>query len=114
MSAARKLVAQARAAGYRAPLLTVDSAVRSKRERELRHGIALPTRNSPSPRCSAPPAPGLDLALPDLAPWGSPTCAMHGPTSRRRLTQMFDGTVSWADLDWIRQEWTAPSPSRGL
>ena len=41
-SAARKLVAQARAAGYRALLLTVDTSVRSNRERELRNGIVLP------------------------------------------------------------------------
>ena len=42
-AAARKLVAQARAAGYQALLLTADTSVRSKRERELRHGIVLPT-----------------------------------------------------------------------
>jgi L-lactate dehydrogenase (cytochrome) len=39
---------------------------------------------------------------------------MNGPTSRQRLAQMFDGTVSWADLDWIRQEWDGPIALKGV
>jgi L-lactate dehydrogenase (cytochrome) len=39
---------------------------------------------------------------------------MNGPTSRQRLTQMFDGTVGWADLDWIRQEWDGPIALKGV
>ena len=114
-SAARELVAQARAAGYRALLLTVDTAVRSKRERELRHGIALPT-----PELTLRTV--LDGARHPAWAWhfltspalGFPNLAMHGPTSRQRLTQMFDGTVSWADLDWIRQEWDGPIALKGV
>lgn len=114
-SAARKLVAQARAAGYRALLLTVDTAVRSKRERELRHGLALP-----SPELALGTV--LDAARHPAWAWhfltspalGFPNLAMHGPTSRQQLTQMFDGTVGWADLDWIRQEWDGPIALKGV
>ncbi len=72
-SAARKLVAQARAAGYRALLLTVDTSVRSNRERELRHGIVLPnpelTLRTVAQRR---PSPGLGLALPVVTGPGLP------------------------------------------
>src|SRR5215469_1681443 len=42
-SVAREVMARARAAGYRALLLSADTTVRSRRHRELRRGIELPT-----------------------------------------------------------------------
>jgi L-lactate dehydrogenase (cytochrome) len=27
---------------------------------------------------------------------------------------MFDGTVSWKDLDWIREEWDGPIAVKGV
>jgi len=39
---------------------------------------------------------------------------MHGPTSRERMREMFDGTVSWRDLDWIRREWDGPIAVKGV
>ncbi len=114
-SAARKLVTQARAAGYRALLLTADTAVRSKRERELRHGIVLPNpeltlRTVVNGACH-PAWAWHFLTSPAL---GFPNLSMNGPTSRQRLSQMFDGTVDWADLDWIRQEWDGPIALKGV
>ena len=114
-AAARKLVAQARAAGYQALLLTVDSAVRSKRERELRHGIVLPT-----PELTLGTV--LDGARHPAWAWnfltspalGFPNLSMHGPTSRQQLRQMFDGTVGWPDLGWIREEWDGPLALKGV
>jgi isopentenyl diphosphate isomerase/L-lactate dehydrogenase-like FMN-dependent dehydrogenase len=39
---------------------------------------------------------------------------MHGPTSRQQMKQMFDGTVSWADLDWLRDVWDGPIAVKGV
>ncbi len=114
-SAARKLVAQARAAGYRALLLTVDTSVRSKRERELRHGIVLPapelTLGTVVDGARHPGWAWHFLTSPAL---GFPSLSMDGPTSRQRLAEMFDGTVGWPDLDWIRQEWDGPIALKGV
>jgi L-lactate dehydrogenase (cytochrome) len=114
-SAARKLVTQARAAGYRALLLTADTAVRSKRERELRHGIVLPnpelTLRTVVNGARHPGWAWHFLTSPAL---GFPNLSMNGPTSRQRLVQMFDGTVDWADLEWIRQEWDGPIALKGV
>ena len=114
-SAARKLVAQARAAGYQALLLTVDTSVRSKRERELRHGIVLPapelTLGTVIDGARHPGWAWHFLTSPAL---GFPSLSMDGPTSRQRLAEMFDGTVGWPDLDWIRQEWDGPIALKGV
>ncbi len=48
-SVAKDLLARAKAAGYRALLLSADTTVRSERDRELHRGIELPT-----PELSAP------------------------------------------------------------
>jgi L-lactate dehydrogenase (cytochrome) len=114
-SAARKLIAQARAAGYRALLLTVDTSVRSKRERELRHGIVLPTPEltlgTVVNGARHPAWAWHFLTSPAL---GFPNLSMNGPTSRQRLAEMFDGTVGWPDLEWIRQEWDGPIALKGV
>jgi L-lactate dehydrogenase (cytochrome) len=114
-SAARKLVAQARAAGYRALLLTADTSVRSNRERELRHGIVLPnpelTLRTVANGALHPAWAWHFLTSPAL---GFPNLSASGLTSRQRLAEMFDGTVGWPDLDWIRQEWDGPIALKGV
>ncbi|HTX62147.1 MAG TPA: alpha-hydroxy acid oxidase [Acidimicrobiales bacterium] len=112
---ARELVGRARDAGYRALLLSVDTAVRSERDRELHRGVELPT-----PELTLRTL--LDGARHPRWSWhfltspavGFPNLSMHGPTSRERLEQMFDGTVSWDDLDWIRAEWSGPIALKGV
>jgi L-lactate dehydrogenase (cytochrome) len=114
-SAARKLIAQARTAGYRALLLTVDTSVRSNRERELRHGIVLPnpelTLRTVANGALHPAWAWHFLTSPAL---GFPNLSTSGLTSRQRLAEMFDGTVGWPDLDWIRQEWDGPIALKGV
>lgn len=114
-SDAKELLRRAKRAGYRALLLSIDCTVRSERDRELHRGIALPT-------------PKLDLKTlldgaihPDWS-WhfltspaiGFPNLSMSGPSSREKLEQMFDGTLSWEDLEWIRQEWDGPIALKGV
>ncbi len=111
----KEAVARARAAGFRALLLTVDTTVRSRRERELRAGVNLPT-----------PHLGLrtvaEGALHPRWAWrfltseaiGFPNLGVSPAASRARLDHMFDGTVSWADLDWIRDAWDGPVALKGI
>jgi L-lactate dehydrogenase (cytochrome) len=114
-SVARDLVARAKAAGYRALLLSADTTVRSERDRELHRGIELPT-----PELTVSTL--LDGARHPAWSWnfltspaiGFPNLSMHGPTSRERMEEMFDGTVTWRDLDWIRQEWDGPIAVKGV
>jgi len=114
-SIAKDLLARAKAAGYRALLLSADTTVRSERDRELRRGIKLPT-----PELSLRTV--LDGARHPNWAWhfltspapAFPNLSMHGPTSRQQMKEMFDVTVSWADLDWLRDAWDGPIAVKGV
>jgi L-lactate dehydrogenase (cytochrome) len=112
---AREAVARARDAGFSALLYSIDTSVRSKREREKRAGLELPTPNL-SLRTF------LEGAL--HPGWGwhfltSPTISFPniGPPdhrSRDKITDMFDGTIGWEDLDWIRRMWDGKILLKGV
>jgi L-lactate dehydrogenase (cytochrome) len=114
-SVAKDLLARSKAAGYRALLLSADTTVRSERDRELHRGIELP-----SPELTIRTV--LDGARHPAWAWqfltspapGFPNLSMHGPTSRQQMKEMFDGTVSWQDLDWLRDAWDGPIAVKGV
>jgi L-lactate dehydrogenase (cytochrome) len=107
---AREAVLRARAAGYRALLLSVDTAVRSKREREEHTGLSLP-RPQLTLKAFA------DGALHPRWAWHfltSPAISFPNIGSRERVAELFDGTVRWEDLDWIRDVWEGPIALKGV
>lgn len=114
-SVARDLLKRARDAGYRALLLSADTSVRSQRDRELHQGIELPvpdlTLRALLDGVRHPSWSYRFLTSPAI---GFPNLSMRGPTSRERLGEMFDGTVSWHDLEWIRREWKGPVALKGV
>ena len=113
----RNLIQRAQQAGYEALVVTVDCSVRSKREREMRAGVTLPT-----PRLTARsivegarhPAwawhflSGERLAFPNLDVGGNSRGSMQ------ELGRLFDGSLTWDDLDWIRHSWRGPLVLKGL
>lgn len=86
---ARKLIAEARRLGFKALVVTVDSAVIGKREADDRHkaeldhaaGIEIPQNANPDPSDEAP--------------------VLRGAHS---------STLDWDDLAWIKEEWQAAGP----
>ncbi|HET9893813.1 MAG TPA: alpha-hydroxy acid oxidase [Streptosporangiaceae bacterium] len=114
-SVAKDLLARAKAAGYRALLVSADTTVRSERDRELHRGIELP-----APRLNLRTV--LDGVRHPAWSWhfvtspapSFPNLSMHGPTSRAQMREMFDGTITWDDLEWIRQEWDGPIAVKGV
>ena len=114
-SEAREAVARARAAGFSALLFSIDTTVRSKREREKRAGLDLPR-----PHLSLPTL--LDGALHPNWSWhfltsdtiSFPNIGPPDHRSREKLPHMFDGSVRWDDLDWIRDLWDGPIVIKGV
>lgn len=114
----KDLINRARDAGYRALLLTVDTAVGSKRERELRSGIMLP---NPALRLSTLLEGALHpdwwwhflttdaVRFSNLTPNGSPASVGFA-----RMVKSFDGSLSWSDLEWIRDTWGGPLALKGI
>ncbi|MBO0747540.1 MAG: alpha-hydroxy-acid oxidizing protein [Acidimicrobiaceae bacterium] len=112
---AKEALARAKAAGFSAVLLSIDTSVRSKREREKRAGLDLP-----NPHLTARTY--LDGALHPSWSWhfltseqiSFPNIGPPDHRSREKLTEMFDGTVSWNDLDWIRDRWEGKILVKGV
>ena len=111
----KRAVGRARDAGYNALLFNIDTAVRSERDREKRAGLNLPRPHLPITTV-------LEGALHPAWAWNfltskSVSFPNIGPDDQRslpQLTDMFDGTTSWDDLDWIRQLWDGPIVLKGV
>src|SRR5579884_2992186 len=112
---AKEAVARARSAGFAALLISIDTAVRSKREREKRAGLELPVPNL-AMRTFLYGALHPDLSWHFLTTEtiSFPNIGPPDHRSREKLAHMFDGTVSWRDLDWIRELWEGPILLKGV
>jgi L-lactate dehydrogenase (cytochrome) len=96
-------------------LLSVDTTVRSERDRELHRGLVLPspelTFSTVVDGARHPRWAWHFLSSPAI---GFPNLSTNSATSRSRMEEMFDGTVSWRDLDWIRAAWPGPVALKGV
>src|SRR5215831_17778221 len=93
----KEAIARAKAAGFAALLFSIDTTVRSKREREKHTGLELPTRTSRCTRCS------------------KARCIRTGPGTSsppRRSASPTSGRPTSAPWTRSRPCSTAPSPGR--
>jgi L-lactate dehydrogenase (cytochrome) len=117
----RSFVERARAAGYRALLLTVDVPVISRRERDLRNGFTIPPRVTVRNALDTIRRVGwvrrvllgrrLTLANLVGAP-GAPRTdivTLAGVANRQ-----VDPSVAWGDLAWFRSLWSGPLLLKGV
>ena len=117
----REMVERAAAAGYEALMITVDTAVLGRRERDVRRGFSLP------------PKIGLDTLLDGMLhpawTWqfvrGEPIRFANvvgrdvgDGTSAVSLAQyvstQFDPSMSWDDVAWFRSVWDGPIIVKGI
>jgi L-lactate dehydrogenase (cytochrome) len=118
----KELIERARAAGYEALMLTVDTAVFGKRERDLRRGFVLP------------PSIGLDTVVDGILhpgwSWrfirsepirfanvvgrGGVQDGSDPVTLAEFIPTQFDPALSWADVEWIRSIWDGPIVVKGI
>lgn len=114
----RELLQRARAAGYRALVLTVDTAVTGLRVRDLHNGFTLPPRLTPAALADMALHPAWCLNLLRGEPITFANFANEVSSRSENIMQFaarqFDPTVDWADLDWLREEWPGPIIVKGL
>lgn len=112
---AREAVVRARDAGFSALLLSIDTNVRATRGREKHTGLDLPT-----PELSL--LTFLEGALHPSWAWhfltseeiSFPNIGPPDHRSRHKIKEMFDGSVTWEDLEWIREVWDGPIVLKGV
>ena len=118
-----EVVARAKAAGYRALIVTVDVPVGARRERDLRNGFTIPPR--PTWRHTG----DVLRHLPWVTRFGWDELFGHGLTmgnfggrasvTKRmafmdRVNQRFDPGMTWDDLERLRSEWGGPIVVKGI
>ncbi|MGH3629038.1 MAG: alpha-hydroxy acid oxidase, partial [Sciscionella sp.] len=113
-AAGRELIERAQAAGYEALVLTVDTPVAGARMRDVRNGLTIPPALTPSTVLDAALHPAWwfnllttePLAFASLHEW-------HG-TVADLVNSMFDPSVTFADVEWIRSVWRGPLLLKGI
>jgi L-lactate dehydrogenase (cytochrome)/(S)-mandelate dehydrogenase len=114
----RSFTERARAAGYKALILTIDNQVLGQRERDLANGFTIP------PRLTLRTALNLMRRLPwflKLARTRHMTMANYATDERRdllalarQMPDLLDPTMSWRDVDWLRSLWSGPLLLKGI
>ncbi len=117
----KELVDRAAAARYEALVLTVDTAVLGRRERDVRRGFALPPALGPRTF--------LDGALHPQWTWrflrsdpirfanvlGRDVGDAATPvTMSEYISTQFDPALAWADVEWLQAAWDGPIVLKGI
>ncbi|WP_116091034.1 L-lactate dehydrogenase [Sphingomonas crusticola] len=118
-----ELLARTAAAGVETLILTVDLIVHSPRRRDLRTGLTgqqgLAARMTRAVEIARHPAWAWDVGL-----WGRPhtlgnfaPCMPDGAGLAEFTAWVgrnFDASITWADLDWLRQHWHGRLAIKGI
>jgi L-lactate dehydrogenase (cytochrome)/glycolate oxidase len=108
------LVDRAARAGYDTLLVTVDVPVAGARLRDTRNGMTIPPTLTPRTVLDALPRPAWwwnflttePLAFASLSSWSGSVAEL--------IDTMFDPTVTYDDLAWIRRHWTGMLVVKGV
>ena len=119
---AEAAIARARAAGYRALVVTIDTSVAGMRERDLKNGVpqllggGILAKIPFLPQLLARPGwltafllDGGTPALPNVVTPGTGPMPLVDVT-----TALARGAVAWDDLQWLREAWGGPMVVKGV
>lgn len=116
-----EMVERAAAAGYEALLLTVDTAVLGRRERDLRNGFTLPPKLGPETLLDGILHPGwtLDFLRGEPIVFSNVVGREVGDGSSPvqladYINTQFDPNLGWADVEWLRGIWDGPLVLKGI
>lgn len=116
-----EMIERAAAARYEALVLTVDTAVFGRRERDVRRGFSLPPAIGPATVLDGLLHPAWTIGLlrnepirfanvigRDVGDGSSPV------TLADYINGQFDPSLSWADVDWLRSVWDGKVVVKGI
>lgn len=115
------LLERALAAGYSTIVVTVDTAVLGRRERDVRRGFTMPPKIGPGTVVDGILHPRWTLGLLTNEPIafanvrGSAGIDGSDPVSLSAyVNSQFDPTLSWDDLAWFRERWPGAIVLKGI
>jgi len=108
------LVDRADAAGYDTLLITVDVPVAGARLRDVRNGMTIPPTLTPRTVVNAIPRPAWWFNFLTTEPLAFASLDSWSGTVADLLDTMFDPTVTYHDLAWIRDQWPGKIVVKGV
>jgi L-lactate dehydrogenase (cytochrome) len=117
----REMINRAAAARYEALVLTADTAVLGRRERDVRRGFTLPPQIGPSTILDGLRHPGWTIALSRAEPIRFANVADRAVGDGSSpvglsdyVNSQFDPGLSWADMEWLRSQWSGRILIKGI
>ena len=117
----REMIDRAAAARYEALVLTVDTVVHGRRERDVRRGFSLPPTIGPGTIVDGALHPGWTWSFVRAEPIrfanvvGREVGDGATPvTLADYINTQFDPALSWDDVDWLRSVWDGPIVLKGI
>ncbi len=108
------LVQRAAAAGFDTLLVTVDVPVAGARLRDTRNGMSIPPALTPATVLDALPRPRWWIDFLTTEPLAFASLDRWSGTVAELLDSMFDPTVNFEDLAWIRDQWPGKVVVKGI
>ncbi|WP_457201363.1 alpha-hydroxy acid oxidase [Nocardioides sp. HB32] len=108
------LVDRAAKAGYDTLLVTVDVPVAGARLRDVRNGMTIPPTLSPRTVADAIPRPAWWINFLTTEPLAFASLDSWSGTVADLLDTMFDPTVTYDDLAWIKEQWPGKLVVKGV
>ncbi len=108
------LVERAAKAGFDTLLVTVDVPVAGARLRDVRNGMTIPPTLTPRTVANAIPRPAWWINFLTTEPLAFASLDAWSGTVAELLDTMFDPTVTYEDLAWIRDQWPGKVSVKGV
>jgi len=108
------LVRRAAAAGFDTLIVTVDVPVAGARLRDTRNGMSIPPALTLATVLDALPHPGWWINFLTTEPLAFASIDRWSGTVAELLDTMFDPTVDYDDLEWVRAQWPGKVVVKGV
>jgi L-lactate dehydrogenase (cytochrome) len=117
----KEMIGRAEDAGFEALILTVDTAVQGRRERDVRHGFTLPPKLGLDTLVDGMLHPGWTWDFVRAEPIRFANVVGRGVADGTEAVELadvmnnqFDSSVAWDDVDWLRSVWDGPLIVKGI
>ncbi|KAA9165839.1 alpha-hydroxy-acid oxidizing protein [Amycolatopsis acidicola] len=113
-AAGQELMRRAWESGYDTLLLTVDTPVGGARMRDVRNGLTIPPTLTLRTFLDGATHPSWWLNLLTTEPLSFASLDSWGGTVQELINKLFDPTLSYGDLDWVRESWPGKLVVKGI
>ena len=113
-SASESLLARARQSGFDVLVLTVDNPVPGSRLRDVRNGLTVPPRLTISTLVDMALHPSWWMDLLSTEPLVYASLTAFDGSLAELTAQMFDPSVTFDEIAWLREHWDGPLVVKGL